>query len=178
MEFDYTLQCLPPHSYEDMIIPIGVNATSGDEIVFSSESLNLPTDLYIYIEDRVEGTFTRIDQGNTDYTVTLHSDIEGIGRFYLHTNSQVLSTDDITLDSVSIYSLNENTIRIAGLQIDDKASFELYNILGKKIVAETFTTSTGVKDITVPRSISEGIYIVKLATEKGKLNKKIMLNPR
>ncbi len=175
---DYTLQCLPPQNYEEMIIPIGLTASSGDQIEISSEALNLPSGLNIYIEDRVEGTFTRIDQDNTSYTIVLNSDISGIGRFYLHTNSQALSTEDVTLESVSIYLLDQNTIRIAGLQTDDKASFELYNILGKQLIEESFTTSTGVKDIPLRRSISEGVYIVKLATEKGKLNKKIMLNPR
>ena len=94
------------------------------------------------------------------------------GRFYLHTNSEALSTDTALLNSISIYKSNARTLRIVGLQ-DGKASIKLFNLLGKQVMTSNFNT-TGVKELTLP-NLSMGVYIVQLETESGKLNKKIVL---
>jgi len=49
----------------------------------------------------------------------------------------------------------------------------LYNILGKEMLKTSFEGS-GVNDIKV-NAIPVGIYIVKLTTENGTLNRKIII---
>ena len=134
--------------------------------------LNLPVGLKVFLEDRENNTVTRLDEANANYKVTLNSALNGVGRFYLHTRSSALSTNDIALDGVSVYALNRNTLRINGINSVD-ANIKIYNILGKKVVANSFS-SKGTTDINIP-NLNTGIYIVELETEKGKLNKKIIL---
>lgn len=102
----------------------------------------------------------------------LEETLNGIGRFYLHTKSSVLNTNDVALDKLSIYKSNHNTLRIIGLK-QGNANLKLFNILGKQVMNTNFK-SNGVKDITLPK-VSSGIYIIQLNTVAGKLNKKIIL---
>jgi len=168
----YQIQSLPNSDYENMVIPIGVIASAGKQITFSAETMNLPAGLKVFLEDRVSNTFTRLDEANAEYSVTLDQDMSDIGRFYLHTTASALSTPEVNLQNVSIYATNANNLRIVGIA-QGNASVKLYNIVGKAVLSHNFT-SNGVSDLTLPK-LTRGIYIVQLTTEEGKLNKKIIL---
>mgnify|MGYP001950711749 CR=1 FL=1 len=168
----YQIQSLPNSDYESMAIPVGVKADAGKEITFSVEALNLPTDLKVFLEDKVTNTFTRLDEANADYTVTLSEALDGVGRFYVHTSTSVLTVDDVTLNTISIYKSDVSTVRIAGLP-QGNTTVKLFNILGKELINTTFNAD-GVKDISLPK-LATGMYIIDVQTEAGKLNKKIIL---
>lgn len=165
------IQSLPNEKFEDMIVPVGVTATANSEITFTSDALNLPSGYKVFLEDRLNNTFTRLDEADANYTVTV-SEKSTEGRFYLHTKSSALSLDSEFLNSVSIYKSNATTLRISGLK-SGKASVKLFNMIGKQVMNSNFNT-TGVKELTLPE-LSKGVYIVQLETENGKLNKKIVL---
>ena len=164
------IQSLPNSNLETTVIPIGLIANAG-EITFTAESLNLPEGLKVFLEDRENSSFTELTTA-TNYKVTLDSAVKGSGRFFLHTKSSALSTDDISLTGVGIYAVNKNTLRISGINSSD-ASVKVYNILGRKVVDENFS-SKSVYDVSLP-NLNTGVYIVQLSTEKGKISKKIVL---
>ncbi|WP_439130906.1 T9SS type A sorting domain-containing protein [Polaribacter sp.] len=166
----YQIQALPNTDLEDLVIPVGVTAEAGKTITFSALVTNLPTELSVYLEDRPNNTFTKLDE-NGEYTVTLDTAVNGSGRFFLHTSSSVLSTDDVVLTGVNVYTVN-NSLRITGIN-STEAGVEVYNILGKKVLDQDFS-SRGSTDIRLPK-LSLGVYIVNLTTEKGKISKKIIL---
>jgi len=165
------IQSLPNENYEDMVIPVGVTAEENSEITFTAEALNVPTGLKVYLEDRLTNTFTRLDELNTTYKVQVASGTTE-GRFYLHTRSAALSTDNIGLGGVSIYTINKNTLRVAGVN-GANATVKVFSILGKKVLDARFS-STSVKDINLPE-LNTGVYIVNVSSEKGKTSKKIVL---
>ena len=170
---NYQTQVLPNSDHENMVIPIGLKAGSGKTITFTAEALNIPNGLNVYLEDRQTGDITKLDETNAEYKVTLTENVDGIGRFYLHTRTNsVLSTDDVVLNSVRIFTPNSNTLRIAGLQ-QGNTSIKIFNMLGKQVVNTSFTT-TGVSDVDLP-NLSTGVYIVQLETASGSINKKITL---
>lgn len=170
---NYQLQSLPNSDYENMIVPIGVNAEAGKKITFSAEVLNLPTGIKVFLEDKLTSTFTRLDEVNSSYKVTSDSAFDGIGRFYLHTKSSVLSVDDINMQNISMYTTNKTNLRIVGLS-EAKSYVKIFNILGKQVLHTSFNSKSGVQNISLP-NLSSGIYIVQLETETGTLNKKITL---
>lgn len=170
---NYQLQSLPNADLESMIIPVGVKAEAGKKITFTAEALNLSSGLKVFLEDRQENVFTQLDVANAEYKVTLTDAVDGISRFYLHTRSSALSTDDdVFLNSISIFKSDKSTLKIAGLK-NVKTSVSIFNILGKQIMNTVFDTN-GVKEISLPKLIS-GVYLVQLTTEAGTLNKKIIL---
>jgi hypothetical protein len=155
-----------------MIVPVGLIAQAGKELTFSIDAKNLPNEISIYLEDRLNNTFVNLSEGSN--TIKLQNDIKTIGRFYLHTTSQKLEYIDVTqtLENISIYKSSENTITIAGLRTEN-ASLNVYSILGKKVVNMQFN-STGVHVIELPK-IATGVYIIELNSDLGKINKKIIL---
>ena len=168
----YQVQSLPKSDMESTIVPIGITADTGEEITFTAEVMNLPAGLKVFLEDRQTNTFTRLDEANTEYTITLDKALNDIGRFYIHTSASALNTPEAHLEHISVYTTNSNNLRIVGIA-QGNASVKLYNIVGKEVLSHNFT-SNGVSDITLPK-VTRGIYIVQVITEEGKLNKKIVL---
>lgn len=168
----FAKQALPNSDLETMVVPVGINAIAGKEITIDANITNLPSGLKVYLEDRENNTFVDLSEGN-QFKTTLTADLNGIGRFYLHTKaSNVLSTEGIELNDISIYKTNNSTLRITGLT-QGKSNVKLFNILGKQVLNTSFT-SNGVSDINLP-SLATGIYVVQLSTENGMLSKKITL---
>ena len=168
----YQVQSLPNSDYESMVVPVGITAAVNKEITFSAEALNLPEDLKVFLEDRVNNTFTRLDEANATYKVTLTEALDGVGRFYVHTTQSALSIDNVALTGVSIFKANATTLRVTGLQ-QGKASISLFNVLGKQVMSTSFE-ATASKDIYLPK-LAKGIYFVQVQTATGKLSKKIII---
>ena len=168
---DLGIQSLPNNDFENMVIPVGINATSGTEIIISATSTNLPTGIHVYLEDKDDNSFTLLDD-SSNFQTTFTNTSNGVGRFFIHTKSQPLSTDQAELNNVSIYLSDDNSLRIVGVQQGD-TQVHIYSILGKQVVSTSFE-GAGVNDILLP-NLSMGIYMVQLKTKNGKLNKKIII---
>jgi len=168
----YQVQSLPNSDYENMVIAVGISADARKEIIFSAEALNLPTGLKVFLEDRNNNVFTRLDEANATYKVTVDA-ANTDGRFYLHTKtSSLLSLDTDLLNSVNIYNTSTSNLKITGLQ-KGETTMSLFNLLGKQIMTTSFD-GANVNNISLPR-LAAGIYVVKLQTKTGELNKKIIL---
>ena len=168
----YQVQSLPNSDYESMVVPVGITAAVNKEITFSAEALNLPEDLKVFLEDTSNNTFTRLDEANATYKVTLDEKLDGVGRFYLHTTQSALSIDKVTLTGVSIFKTNAATLRVTGLQ-QGKASISLFNVLGKQVMSTSFEANDNT-DISLPK-LATGVYFAQVQTATGKLSKKIIL---
>jgi hypothetical protein len=168
------IQTLPNSNYENMVVPIGLKVESGKEITFSLTASNFPSDKKIFLEDRETNTFTRLDKANSNYKITLTKSLNGIGRFYMHTVNSALSINntDLLLENINIYKHDNDTLRVTGLS-QGNVSLKLFTLLGKQVVSSSFN-SNGVKDVSLPK-LATGIYLVQLKTDKGELNKKIVL---
>ncbi|MGJ8743560.1 T9SS type A sorting domain-containing protein [Polaribacter sp.] len=167
-------QALPNSDYENMIVSVGVKAAAGKELSFTADALNLPEGIKVFLEDRVANTFTRLDEENANYKITLTEALNGVGRFYLHTAQSALSvSDDAILNSIHIFNTSNRNLRITGLS-EGKASLSLYNLLGKKVMTSSFDAAN-VQDISLPK-LATGVYIVSLKATSGTVNKKIILD--
>ncbi|CAM1345691.1 conserved hypothetical protein [Tenacibaculum amylolyticum] len=165
------IQTLPNSDFETMVIPVGVIAETGKQITFSVATQNLPNGVEIYLEDRVNNTFINLSEET--HNVTLRNENNGIGRFYIHTTSERLGTNDITtLDNVSIYKSETKEITIAGLQAE--ATVKVFSLLGKEVIT-TEINSNGISTIPLP-ILSTGIYIVRLSSNLGNMTKKIVID--
>ena len=170
---NYAIQSLPEDDIENVVIPIGINATSGTEISISVNAQNLPSGINIYLEDKENNSFTRLDEIGAKYTVTLSNTLDGIGRFFLHASSSALSvTPTDELKNISMYTSSKNNLRIVGIQ-EGSVKVKAYNILGKQVLNTSFQAN-GVNDVTLP-NLRVGIYIIQLETETGKLNRKVII---
>jgi len=169
---NYSLQALPDSNYENMIVPVGINASASTAITFSLESINIPSGLKIFLEDKEMETITRLDEAGSTYMINTTSDISGIGRFYIHTASEVLAIEkETSLDKISIFKTDKQHIRILGLE-PAKTTITLFTLLGKEVVRKEFTAKN-IEDILLPK-LSKGVYLFQIKTPYGILNKKII----
>jgi hypothetical protein len=170
---DYDIQSLPVDNYENMIIPVGINAIFGTDITIDASITDFPQGINVYLEDQEDNSFTLLND-DSNFTTTLESDLNGIGRFYLHTTSESLSTSDDVLNNnnISIYISSKENLRIVGVQ-NVTANVKIYNILSKEVFNNSFK-GTGVNDVPLP-NLAEGIYVVRLSTDKEIINKKVII---
>ena len=168
----YQVQSLPISEMESTVIPVGIISEAGKELTFSMTGVNIPSDVKIYLEDRVANTFNELTESKT-FKVTLSEALNDVGRFYLHASKSALNVNDaLALNGVSMYKSNATTLKVVGLP-NGTSNIKLFNILGKQVLNTSFIAN-GVKEITLPK-LAMGVYIVQLETETSKLNKKIVL---
>jgi beta-glucanase (GH16 family) len=170
---DYGIQSLPHKDFEKIVVPLGINAISGSMITITGEKKNFPEAINVYIEDKEEETFTLLDT-SSHFTTTLSTDLNGIGRFYIHTASKTLNTNYFDLkNNVSINACSKNKLCINGIK-NGAVKVRIYDILGKQVLMASFEGNS-VNNISLPSNLNEGVYIVQLITEKETLVKKIRM---
>lgn len=165
------IQSLPDTNLESMVIPIGVHAASGTTITISASAIHLPPGMQVYIEDRNTGVYTSLDD-TSNLSMTLSESLNGIGRFYLHTTTSTLNVVDENLTNISMYTSSKDNLRVVGLQ-NGEAEVQIFNILGRQVLQSSFIGNR-VNDVALP-NLRIGVYIVQLTTEKGILNRKIII---
>ena len=130
---NYQTQSLPNTNYEGMVVPVGVDALAGAVINISAVGTNFPANINVFLEDKQENTFTRLDN-TSNFSTTLSTNLNGIGRFYLHTTSASLSTGNVLGNNpVSIFTTSRDNVRIVGVQ-SGSANVQMFNILGKQVL--------------------------------------------
>ncbi|TCP25098.1 putative secreted protein (Por secretion system target) [Tenacibaculum skagerrakense] len=154
----------------DEIIPLGINASKDMEITISAEAINLPDGYGMYLEDRVEGTFTLLD-ATTNYQKVLTENTNGAGRYYIHTSQAVLNVDENNLNTVSLFVDTNNTVHVKG--IHEASEMTVFNITGQKVFATSFI-GNGNNSISIPK-VTTGLYLIQLNTNKGSITKKVIL---
>ena len=165
------IQSIPNENFETSIVPIGIKASAGTDITISATTSNLPSGVYAYLEDKERNTFTLLNDSSR-YQETLSSDLNGIGRFYLHTSSTLGVPENTFSDQISVYQTNKETLRIAGIQ-QGEVTLNIHNILGQNLIKTTFVGS-GINDISLPK-IASGLYIITLESIAGSASKKIVI---
>ena len=165
------IQSLPDTDLESMIVPVGINAVSGTEITISVATQNLPDGIDVYLEDKEDGSFTLLESA-ANYTTTLSEALNGIGRYYLHTSAQVLSTDDLMAANISLYMTNNHTLRVDGVQ-SEVAQIKVYSMLGKQVQVTSFQ-GNGMNEILLSK-VAKGVYLIQLETAAGILHKKVII---
>jgi hypothetical protein len=172
---NFTIQSLPNSEYDAMIVSVGLKASTGSEVTFSIEALNLPTDMKVFLEDKQTNELIRLDEENTKHTITLTENLDGIGRFYLRTQSNALNIEDFAVGSnIKIYVSEKNNLRIEGLnQTKDNTSIKMYNLLGIEIFKTAFETK-GINDVKI-KNLSTGVYLIQLKNSNGIMNRKIII---
>ncbi|MFV0248409.1 MAG: T9SS type A sorting domain-containing protein [Tenacibaculum sp.] len=168
------IQTLPDSDY-DMLIPVGLHASSGTKIKFSVKSINMPAETQIYLEDKLNNTFINLSEQN--YSTIVKNKTKGAGQFYIHLTTKTIdeqNSKDTLVDLVSIYKSDSNELTVEGLQSKNNL-IVVYTTLGQKVIEKNINSS-GLSKIYLPE-LSKGIYIVELFSDSGKkISKKIVFN--
>ena len=171
---NFSIQTLSYDEMWDKVIPLVVNAEAGSEVVLDINHNTTPADLKIYLEDAVEGTFTNLKENN--FVITPSENLEGAGRFYIHTTENALSDGEVNTSLLNAYKgIGNNYITIEGLATQATSTeVSLFNILGTKVMDATLDNTTNTQMIST-NGLSTGIYVLKLASGQDQLTKKVII---
>jgi Secretion system C-terminal sorting domain len=170
----FALQVVPDTGYDTTVIPIGLDASTGTQITFKATATDLPTGKKVFLEDKLLNTVTEINNTDKFYTVTLSSDLSGIGRFYLHTqdSASTLAVEDFNTSQYTlIASPKSNNLKLYGA-VTQKGSIVIYDSLGRAIYTTSLQRGSE-QDIAVP-NMATGVYFVKATIDGKPLSKKIV----
>ncbi|TPV35764.1 T9SS type A sorting domain-containing protein [Paucihalobacter ruber] len=172
MGIPLALQTVNTNHLSDVIIPLGINSAAGTDVTFSLAAFNLPGTVEVYLEDDVNNTITRIDNGN--YTVTLNQTVSGTGRFFLRVSGSSLNIDDESRPRLNIYQLpTEKAIVIAGA-INNNTEAHLYDIQGR-MVSTTVLNAAQLEQRIDVSGLGTGVYVLSFENGAERISKKLMI---
>ena len=129
----------------------------------------------IYITDKLTGTSYNVKNKKT--TLTLDKGVY-TDRFVLSfTENKALSVeDDILSAETSIYADNKNNNIVISKNTEvEIKKVELFDILGKKVALWKIKEQKSTYQLDIKKQLPTGIYIVKMNTNKGDSNKKVVI---
>ena len=158
----------------DKVIPLGIHSEAGVEATISISYNNTNPSTYVYLEDAVEGTFTNLKE--TDFVITPDSDLQGVGRFFVHTSATTMSNEDVSTNLLNAFKLDRNNfITIEGLATQsNQTNLKLYNLLGQEVLSTILFNNTNTQTIST-EGLSAGIYVIKLESGNNLLTKKLII---
>ena len=167
-EFDVTKQ-----------YPLAVHVSNSGNIGFALaglENFEIPPDIFIY--DALFDTYFQIDD-SSDYAMALDPG-DYMDRFFLAFDPQDnLDLDEFSMQDVLLnYLQDSDELYLNHPEIQSINSIEIFNLMGQQILElkkEDFLYSSGT-EIRIPvKDIAEGTYVVKVKSDKGTLNKKVII---
>ncbi|MCX6224282.1 MAG: T9SS type A sorting domain-containing protein, partial [Bacteroidia bacterium] len=168
---DFGIQSLPDNDYENIVVPVGLNAPNGSAVVFSADAINLPANTKVYLEDKLTKKFTRLDEAGTSYSIQLSSASKGTGRFYLHTKQGAMGIDENEKDNITAIPLpQEQIIRIIG-PVEPSSLATLYDMNGRMLVSVTLHNYSDNEIAFTP--VSDGIYLLQIQSGTTLVKRKI-----
>ena len=171
---DLAIQTLSYNEMWDKTIPIGISANSGEELIISISYRTTPADLKVYLEDTEQNTLTNLVE--EDYVLIPLMDIQGVGRYFIHTSTETMSFEEVSSSLLNVYKdVNTNFIIIEGLATQSTSTtVNLYNILGGKVLETVLNNSNNIHRLSID-SLSKGIYIIELQSDNDRLTKKLLI---
>ncbi|WP_405562465.1 T9SS type A sorting domain-containing protein [Polaribacter sp. Asnod6-C07] len=163
------IQALPYDDYNNVVVPVAINAEAGAELTISLDiaSLTLPENTYVFLKDNVLNTTTLLN--DVDYVFTPTTALNGTGRFFLEFSAKsVLATDEFSVNEMLIYTNQANkSIIIKGLLKTD-ASAKVFDIQGR-MVLEQKIESSNITNVINANSLNTGVYMVQLENKIQKV---------
>ncbi len=169
---EFALQALSSTDVSNVVIPLGVNASQGEQLRFNIQESTLPETVNVYLDDVVANTTTLLNSG--DYVITPSTNLSGTGRFFLRTSEESLSTVENNLDAIEIFAENTSKEIIVRGQLSEDTIIELYDIQGR-IVSSTLLDNTNLENRINTASISAGVYVVKLQNNTQQKSQKVII---
>ena len=171
---DITIQSLAYSELSNKIIPLVVNSPIGQEFTLSITHNTTPADLNVYLEDAMEGTMTDLKAG--DFILSPSTDLEGVGRFFIHTTADTMSNNEVSTSMLNAFKeVNADNITIEGLAtLSNNINVSLYNILGRKVLDTSLRNNMNTQTIST-LGISSGIYVIELESGNYRLTKKLII---
>ena len=166
------LQALHPSDMMDVVIPLGVNANSGEQLTFTISESTLPSTVEVYLDDTLNNTSTLLT--SSDYVITPNTNISSTGRFYLRVTDNTLSLNDEDFNSIKIYTKKSpRSIFIQGI-INEGTTATIHDIQGRLVYSTDLESNNLVNEIDAS-DFQDGVYVVTLIDGSQQKSQKVII---
>ena len=136
-------------------------------LAYSIADMELPEDIYVYLEDTLNGTLTSLKDG--DFELVAQSNLSGVDRFFIvfKSNSVLSSGDTLGINALNVYKANTDSfVTIAGISPElGKLNVSLYNILGQTVREKALNPATATQTISTD-GLASGCISYRLRSGK------------
>jgi hypothetical protein len=111
-----------------------------------------------------------------DFSLTPSSDLDGVGRFFIHTTADTMSNGEVSTSMLNAFKeINVNYITLEGLATQsNNINVSLYNILGRKVLDTSLSNNLNTQTIST-LGMASGIYVIELESGNDRLTKKLII---
>ena len=157
-------------------VPLEIRQNAGQTFRVSIADMDLPEDIYVYLEDTLNGTLTSLKDG--DFELVAQSNLSGVDRFFIvfKSNSVLSNGDTLGINALNVYKTNTDSfVTIAGISPElGKLNVNLYNILGQTVREKALNTATATQRVST-QGLASGLYIVQIRSGNQTTVKKIIV---
>ena len=175
-ETAFSINAMGIDALQNTRVPLEIRQNAGQAFTISIADMDLPQDIYVYLEDTLNGTFTSLKE--QDFELTAQSDLSGLDRFFIvfKSNSVLSSGDTLDIDALNVYKANSDSfVTIAGISPElGKLNVSLYNILGQTVREKALNPITATQTIST-QGLASGLYIIQLKSGNQVFTKKIVV---
>jgi hypothetical protein len=138
---------------------------------------NFDEDIDVFIYDALLDTYTKLNA--VDYTNNLDSNTYD-NRFFItfKDNQEALDITEEKLNNIQVnYLLDSQEIYVKVPQTTDVKQIYLINIAGQVVKSWNTLNFPNTNNFKIPvKNISEGTYVLRLQSDSGTVNKKVIIN--
>ncbi|WP_299015265.1 T9SS type A sorting domain-containing protein [uncultured Polaribacter sp.] len=170
------IQSLPYKSLGEQKIPLGIKSAVDDKLTIDldAKKSKIPDDISVFLEDKVNGTFTNLKKSNYSFLYT--SNLAVKNRFFLHYGSSTLSVDDLKLDeNIQVISLQSKKELLIKGDLHKNATVKIYDVSGKNVLQKNIDNLQNELSINLSK-LNTGIYFVLIFNDEKFTYKKIIIN--
>lgn len=169
---DFAIQSINYTDFSNAIIPLGINAEQGEEIIISIMSSSIPETVNIYLEDTINNTSTLLN--DNDFTTTPTASLSGTGQFFLRFSESSLSTIENSLSNLEVYATsNPKVLHINGT-LNDESKVSIYDLQGREILTSNLKRTNLNNEIDISK-IGTGVYVVIISSNSINKSEKIII---
>jgi hypothetical protein len=175
-ETAFSINAMGIDALQNTRVPLEVRQNAGQAFTISIADMELPQDIYVYLEDTLNGTLTSLK--DQDFELTAQSDLSGLDRFFIvfKSNSVLSNGDAFGIEALNVYKANsDGFITITGINPElGKLNVSLYNILGQTVREKALNPTTATQTIST-QGLASGLYIIQLKSGNQVFTKKIVV---
>ena len=157
-------------------VPLEIRQNAGQAFTISMADMNLPENIYVYLEDTLNGTLTSLK--DEDFELVAQSNLSGLDRFFVvfKENSVLSSGDTLGINALNVYKANkDNFVTIAGITPDlGQLDVRLYSMLGVAVKQTLLNTTTATQRVSTA-GLASGLYIVQIKSGNQTTVKKVIV---
>ena len=175
-ETAFSINAMGVDAMQNTRVPLEIRQNAGQTFRVSIADVDLPDDIYVYLEDTLNGTLTSLK--DQDFELEAENNLSGLDRFFIvfKSNSVLSSGDTLGLSALNVYKANnESFVTITGITPElGKLDVTIYSILGQTVREKSLNPATATQRVST-QGMASGLYMVQIKSGNQTTIKKVIV---